>query len=160
MSLRVISCRPLSYLSLSTSGVLSFSLIPQSISVSNLLLLQPQECLFLFSCWFSWRIMFNKFNNRDMDGTYASFPSDHYVQVPSTVRPRNYVCMHMNIFQHFVLIPLFSLQKELYIVQPHIFQCNLSFPHWKESQYTLAVDFILVHREKKKQNGYSIVFEN
>lgn len=43
-------------------------------------------------------------------------------------------------------------------IQPHIFQCNLSFPHWKESQYTLAVDFILVHREKNLRiaNPYSL----
>lgn len=64
-------------------------------------------------------LMFNMFNNRDMDATYAAFPSDHYIQVPSTDRPKKHVCMHMNIFEHFVLIPP-DLYNRNYNPKPHI----------------------------------------
>lgn len=141
---------PLSHLRLGTLGILSYSLIPQSMPFSTLLfLLQPQKCLLLLSCSFSWRLMFNIFKNRDIR-CYICFVSKWSLHPGAFHRQAQEICMHAHEYiSAFCMIPLVLYSTNAN--QPYIFQCNLSFSHWKESQHTLVLGFIWVHREKNPE---------
>lgn len=104
---------PLSHLRLGTLGILSYSLIPQSMPFSTLLfLLQPQKCLLLLSCSFSWRLMFNIFKIRDIR-CYICFVSKWSLHPGAFHRQAQEICMHAHEYiSTFCMDSSCSLQYE------------------------------------------------